>query len=442
MVFRALEAACDRVVLERPRFDQSASESYPSVSWEEVADGYRAMGCELEEGERALLADDKATGLPRTLGPFCRGAAEESLTGYAYGTAHDADLPLHVVAQGDPFSLAGDDQAASALCPTGPDGSFLLSPSAIETYLECPAKWFSERRLRLDSLDAQLGAREMGTFAHSVLRRTFERLGSQGIFKVDGESLPTAQRVLQEVFDEQLAAQAALDPFDCPLIALDSLEREEVELLRRRLGSYLEREAGLLPGFVPSYFELPFGKEEPFSYAGCLIRGSIDRVDVNERGQAVVVDYKSSAKPLHCLASFSPFATSGDAESQEGELVLPHRVQALIYAQVVRRMMGLDVVGALYVPYGKPAGKACAVGAYDPQVLGEADIPGVKGDECGLFGEVAEAFQASGFHELLDEVERRIEGALRRLRAGDVAPRPRGGDPCSWCSLLSCPERR
>ncbi len=442
MVFRALETACDRVVLERPRFDQSASESYPSVSWEEIADGYRPMGFELEDGEVALFADDKATGLPRVLGPFCRGAVEESLTGYAYGTAQDAGLALHVLPQRDSFSLVDTDRAPSALCPVGPDGTFLLSPSAIETYLECPAKWFSERRLRLGSLDAEFGARETGTFAHDVLRRTFERLGSQGICAVDGESLPAARRVLQEVFDERLAAQAALGPSDCPLIALDSLEREEVELLRRRLLSYLEREAGMLPGFAARYFELPFGTEEPFTYAGCLIRGSIDRVDVNERGQAVVIDYKSSAKPEHCLASCSPFATAaGGTEAQGGELVLPHRVQALVYAQVVRRMTGLDVVGALYVPYGKPAGRACAVGAYDPQAIGEADIPGVKGAECGVFGDVAEAFEVAGFHELLDEVERRIEVALRGMRAGDVAPRPRGGAPCSWCSFLSCPER-
>lgn len=447
MVFRALEAACERVVLERPRFDRSASESYPSVSWEEIVDGYRVMGCDLDDGERALFEDDKATGLPRILGDFCYEAAEESLTGYAYGATRDDDLPRTDVDRGDLFSLADASEATLSLCPSGSKGQSLLSPSAIEAYLECPAKWFSERRLRLDSLDAQLGAREMGTFAHSVLRRTLEQLGQQGVPKVDSGNLPVAQQVLREVFDDQLAAQPSLGPSDCPLIPLDSLEREEVELLRRRLCSYLEREACLLPGFVPRHFELAFGEDEPFPYGGCLIRGSIDRVDVNERGQAVVLDYKSSAKSIHCLANSSPFQVvtglvDDGEEAGANELLLPHRVQALIYAQVVRRLLGLEVVGALYVPYGKPVGKAYAVGAYDPLVLGEADIPGIKGDECGVYGDLAEAFQVDSFYGLLDAVEQRIEGALCGLHAGDIAPKPRGDNPCSWCSFLSCPERR
>ena len=46
-----------------------------------------------------------------------------------------------------------------------------FSASQIESYLECPQKWFALRRLRLDELDETFGAKEMGDFSHSVLGR-------------------------------------------------------------------------------------------------------------------------------------------------------------------------------------------------------------------------------------------------------------------------------
>ncbi len=39
-----------------------------------------------------------------------------------------------------------------------------LSPSQIESYLECPYKWFAQRRLRLERFDEGFGPLEMGDF--------------------------------------------------------------------------------------------------------------------------------------------------------------------------------------------------------------------------------------------------------------------------------------
>lgn len=451
MVFRALETARDRIVLSRPRFDEGASESYPSVAWEEVADCYRASGYPLDEDGRAAVEDDGDLGVPKSLGRYALTAGERFLNGRAYGLRDGDGLRVVEVDRGDPFVLRA--QAARAACaPAAADAAVaLLSPSAIEAYLECPAKWFAERRLRIDSVDAQFSAREKGTFAHAVLKRTFERLAQLGVPKPDLHTLGDAKEVLGCVFDELLAAQAHLDANRGPLVALDALEAEEVRSLGRKLSGYLDREAALLPGFAPRWFELPFGSDEPFPYGGCLISGSIDRIDVNDRGQAVVIDYKGSVGAAYELASASSFrggpGTAGEPDDgcgpdPEGSLYLPHRVQTLIYAQVVRRMLGLDVVGALYVPYGKPAGRAYALGSYDPGVLGEPDIPGIDGRRNGVSGELASAFGVGGFGELVDAVERRIASALCDLASGNVAPAPRGTDPCAWCAFASCPERR
>ncbi len=444
IVFRALESAADRVVLARPRFDEGAFESYPSISWEDLADTYRACGYPLE-GECLSAAEDGDLGIPRGLSPYAATAGERAINAGAYGLPDDSRLGNLEVPQRTPFELR--DREACAACPAGARGGVpVLSPSAIEAYLECPAKWFAQRRLRLDDLDGRLGPQEEGTFAHSVLRETFERLARSGIAKPDARTLGEAKAVLGRVFDEQLKAQRTMDAKLRPLIALDALEAEEVQALRRRLLAYLERDSELLRGFAPQRLELSFGTDEPFAYGGWAIRGSVDRVDVNGRGQAVVIDYKGSAGPVYELASASSVLSAAEATGAsadpERSLYLPHRVQALIYAQAVRRLLGVEVVGALYVPYNRAAGRAFGIGAYDPCVLGPTDIPGVDVDRNAVAGDLARDFGVGSFGELLDAVERRVGQALGRLTAGDVAPAPRGADPCAWCSFGPCPERR
>ncbi|MFR3090566.1 MAG: PD-(D/E)XK nuclease family protein [Eggerthella lenta] len=149
------------------------------------------------------------------------------------------------------------------------------------------------------------------------------------------------------------------------MIPRTAFERAETADLRKRLVRFLDREALLLPGFEPVRFEFDFGSSEPFPYAGCLLRGSVDRIDVNGAGQAVVIDYKGSLNGDYALDSASPAAQAGGA-------VLPHKVQTLMYAQVARKVLGLDVVGALYVSYGRDRRVS---GAFDRTVVASETCP-------------------------------------------------------------------
>ena len=94
-----------------------------------------------------------------------------------------------------------------------------------------------------------------------------------------------------------------------------------------------------------------------------------------------------------------------------------------MYAQVARKVLGLDVVGALYVSYGRDRRVS---GAFDRTVVGERDVPGIDVERCGVPGPAGEALGVSSFGELAD---------------GCIGPDPRGGDPCGYCPVLACEKR-
>ena len=73
-------------------------------------------------------------------------------------------------------------------------------------------------------------------------------------------------------------------------------------------------------------------------YGGALLVGKVDRIDVDDEGNAVIVDYKGSVKASHQIAGKT--------------IEAPGKVQALMYAQAIKRQLGLNVVGAFYVSYG------------------------------------------------------------------------------------------
>ncbi len=435
--FRALSTARDAVVCERVLNTVDADEAYAAVMYEELLDCYRAPDADAAE-------DDRVTGLPAALAPFAAQAGEDALhDNLALACAGARTRPGDELATRSwELPAAGAvsaEQRSRIVLPRSPreglpaaGAPLALSPSALESYLECPYKWFALRRLRLSEPDAGFGPLEMGSFSHNVLRSFYERFRAAGHAKVEADVLPEARALLGETFDRHLESQPKLKRSANPLIPRTAFEQAETNDLRKKLVAFLDREALLLPGFEPTHFEFDFGSSEPFPYAGCLLRGSVDRIDVNAAGQAVVIDYKGSLNGDYLLDSASSAAQAGGAP-------LPHKVQTLMYAQVARRVLGLDVVGALYVSYGRDRRLS---GAFDRTVLGEGDAPGIDVERCGVPGPAGEALGVSSFDELVDAVEERIAEAVRTLAGGCIGPDPRGGDPCGYCPVLACERRR
>ena len=430
----AVEAARDTLVLERTLNDEKAQPARPSALFEEVVDCYRPD---------VTASDDldRATGLPKDGSLPCVTLGEE-----AFDELVSPVGPLdraRVRVDAPRFELG--TEAARGLFPA----SGTLSPSSLEAYIRCPARWFFEHKLPTDKLDGEFGPKQRGTLCHRVLQTFHQQMPSHlGVARITPELLEQragdVDALLDACFDAAVreARETAEDPdarnqdvLNC-LVAVSPLEERSVESRRVQLRDVVRAEALFPMGYAPVAAEWEFGPQRrrpdggtagpavgPVPYAGVLLQGKIDRIDADAEGRALVVDYKGS------ISSF-------DVVSEDG---IPLHSQAFMYARAVERGgLGLSPSGVAYFSYTS----AGIVGQGDAHLT--AALPTGRAEDAfyrrfgKTYSELDDAFAAT-----LDAVEVCAAEAAERMRAGDISPEPRfGKNSCACCPIAdTCPRR-
>ncbi len=441
------------LVVERTVFDASSKECYPSVMLTELMACYgldsdeaaTALGIARRElGESAAEANEAPSGVPSEL----VGVQAIGRTGEVGLSAR----PLVVVPPPGRIDLL--------------DGKPILSASQLESYLECPYKWFSLRRLGLANCDAGFSPMEMGTFVHRVLEVTHRalfdgaleaaglapdaefdlarRLPGSRISLDDEPGLERARRVLEQAFEENCALQyvrAGKRTRSQALVPHTIEDEGALGILRKDLLSTLDYEAGLFEGYEPRLFEWSFGRKgERVEYAGAWLNGTIDRVDVDAHGQAVVIDYKHKG-----AAGFvREYAAMPAGDDEVSDFVLPRRVQSLVYGQVVRRRYpDLKLRAAVYLGTKGNHALAGAVSAnaldriYGAHPLGGRSAGAVTVDDAQGF----DGQGARGIEGLLDATEAAIAQKVAELVEGNVEANPIDAKACSFCPVMNCEKR-
>ncbi|WP_368131338.1 PD-(D/E)XK nuclease family protein [Collinsella aerofaciens] len=400
----AMQASRGSVALARVTHDRQARECYPAAVWTELrahaeaADNAKAADADKAKcvGEGDIVRDfDPAAG---------EGLKRERVT---------CEAPQHLSAEAVPYLVLRRRDGEGEDAPLVPR---LTSASQIEAYSTCPLCWFVSYRVKPQSIDAGFGNMEKGNFVHDVLEHLHARLPQEGMERVTPMNLPRAKELLHEVFAETLAEHAGKRGTEGPLVPLSPVEERQVAEILPQLEGVLAYESEALAPFAPRYLEFAFN-ELQVEYAGWPLGGRIDRVDVDAENRAVVIDYKhrSGVEEFKLADPTVRDEESGEAPIDDPRWLPPH-TQTLIYAQAMRRALGLDARAALYFSTkgGKPALRGAASAELLEEERGDGRIPGLKKGFPGEGGNM-------DFDALLDRVETGIAERLRELEAGIVA---------------------
>jgi len=294
------------------------------------------------------------------------------------------------------------------------------SASSLETWISCPVRWLVERLLRADDLDPEPEPFARGGLAHAALKDTLEGLKREtGSARLTPAKLGLAHELLERALREnETRFVLAAAPERRPVVA---------RRLKADLERYLEHAAATAFAPVdadstlePRHLELAFGlAEEPqgglpaFDLGGgVMLRGRIDRVDLDGRGAAVVYDYK------------------GRSASPAARWIADGSLQVALYMRAVEHLLGVRAVGGFYQPL---SGRDLrARGVYDKD----------EGLQIECVG--ADARERADLEALLDWATAAAREAAAQAGRGEVEARPdtcafRGG--CAYPTICRC-ERR
>ena len=358
------------------------------------------------------------------------------------------------------------EQELQGLIEVSREGLPFLSASQIETYLECPYKWFTQRRIKISQVDTDFAPMQMGTFIHRVLELTHATLLAEALgcdvaevdsavepmllqdipgSRITSDNLDHAKQVLDtcfaQVWDEQFNNINRASSNE--LIPHSIQERKQVENIREDLKDLLEFEASHFIGYQPRFFELLFGREENVvEYAGAQFTGSIDRVDVNAHGQALIIDYKH--KSTNDLKAYSAKLSLDSELSKE---ILPRHVQSAIYAQIMRKQLTkyeLEPVAAIYLGTKKQKDKPSFALAGMATEAATEHIWNIHPEDKKLRDQAVMVVSQNSaeFTDYLDAWENLIAQKVQAMLSGDVRANPCDKDACRYCPVKLCDKRR
>lgn len=186
----------------------------------------------------------------------------------------------------------------------------ISSPTHIEKYFLCPYRFFLERVIGIQQMEApeeikKISGLERGKLYHHIFCEFFRRLEEKGLIPLSGEMLEIYLDTIGKIAEEAIENTAEMGITGSGL----SWFQEQVDLLdgiRKFVENEIENSMG-----IPTHFEVGFGKmpgekmeDEPENLPGLELhngtcfhyRGRIDRIDVEpETKSCIVIDYKTGS---------------------------------------------------------------------------------------------------------------------------------------------------
>lgn len=387
LFYQVVTRARQRLVLSRRSHDDEGQPLHSSVFIDEVLDLYAQDGAALESASgvlRRTLGPD--TGLLEDCAPRTDRRVARSEVRAACGLGGSDDVSASMGDAVGQVWLSAETRASLA-------AQDVFSVSDIETYLQCPYRWYIERVIRPSDLDESTDASTAGRLAHAVLASFYERLpAAHGVRRLTPETLDAARPLYLQIVDEVAAG-----------VRTDSAQ-EKAMMRRAVAGTWrvLTADARFLPGFEPRHCEWSFGMDDaPEQLEGYALRGRIDRIDVC--GELLcITDYKLGG----LSASHGAVRLAGEG-----------RVQLPLYALVASRRLGLSIGAGLY----RSVTRDTMRGFVAERVADESFV-------------ATDIVNDAGLASVLEEAQVLAASAVAGMRAGSIDPVPAGGRCNPYCA--------
>ena len=165
--------------------------------------------------------------------------------------------------------------------------AYRYSPTAIDTYLHCPLKFYFRFVLRLaekENIDEEPGSADIGAFIHCVLESAFKRFINRAPV-IDGQFRASFARELDEMFEERFASRMKSDAFLLKEVIVHRLS-EFLDNEMRRAGAEIREIAAVERRFSE---DIVLG-EKTFRFSA-----RIDRIDRLNDGTLLIIDYKTGS---------------------------------------------------------------------------------------------------------------------------------------------------
>ncbi len=435
--YLALGSVSGALVLERSLADKDGNEQRPSVLFEELVDVYREDLDDFDSLDRATALPQPVMQAARRDPRVVRVMDEHDLSTLVRKPAYEGGSPVVVDAAGPQFDVPIDPRAAADLTENerrriataalgSADAPRMLSATFMESYMQCPYRWFVDKMIDPKMVGCSIDAIARGNFFHGVLSLAYGKIceNRKGPARTDGMSQAQISNLVDVCAQEYIAGEEERNP-QTPFAALLESEKLEIARYERQICHLLADDAGFLRGFTPTMFEKKFGEDGSFEYAGHKFSGIIDRVDVDESGRAMVIDYKGSVGEAYEIPGEDDLNSASCIDPR-----IPEKMQTMVYATAARRVLGLDVVGTVYRSYSHRREIAAV---FDNHVVGEEQLFASK----NLLG-----LRPDELAQLESATEDAVAEAIARMAEGNIEPMPRSKHSCEYCKAVGCPERR
>jgi ATP-dependent helicase/DNAse subunit B len=283
----------------------------------------------------------------------------------------------------------------------------VFSATELERFADCSSAWLFERVVDPKSIDAEADALLRGKVAHQALYAFYTGLPKElGAERVTDANVDAALDFLERCLDDALRGGVRLE--------LSEVQAAELRIgLRHDLERFVRDESRSPLQLVPRRLEVSFGSERSAPGLqrgldlgdGLHASGKIDRIDVDPfSARGIVQDYKS-----------------GKGSYSAAEIDAEHRLQVPLYMLVLRDLVGVEPLGGVYRAL---AGAGSARGMFRAEA--RDDLPGYKTNDY---------LDETAFWAQVESARERARTNAQRIRHGDVAHDPRGGECPPWCDL-------